>query len=89
MNLKRNLALLTTLLLAPLAARSEPIAATSVLISDGKAHGVIYLATGATPTARYAAEELRDHLKLATGAEQDEKNPTPCRPKIQEGEGDG
>ncbi len=80
MNLKRNLALLTTLLLAPLAARSEPIAATSVLISDGKAHGVIYLATGATPTARYAAEELRDHLKLATGVELPIRNTLPEDP---------
>jgi hypothetical protein len=67
--MKPTITLLAALLLAPLSARGEPIAETSVLISNGKARGVIYLAPGATPTARYAAEELRDHLKLATGVE--------------------
>jgi hypothetical protein len=39
------------------------------LIADGEARGVIYLAGEATPTATYAAEELRDHLQLVTGVE--------------------
>jgi hypothetical protein len=39
------------------------------LIADGEARGVIYLAGEATPTATYAAEELRDHLQLVTGVD--------------------
>lgn len=36
------------------------------IVAEGQAKGVIYLAPGSTPTAQYAAEELRDHLEVAT-----------------------
>ena len=62
------------------AARGEPVAEAGVLIADGKARGVIYLAPEATPTARYAAAELRDHVKLATGAELPITNALPEEP---------
>jgi len=67
--MKHTLTLIIALLLAPWAVLGESLPEAGVLIADGKARGVIYLAPGATPTAQYAAEELRDHLKLATGVE--------------------
>ena len=48
---------------------AETARAAWPLIADGEALGVIYPTADATPTATYAAEELRDHLKLATGVE--------------------
>lgn len=39
------------------------------IVDHGAAAAVIYLPATATPTAKYAAEELRDHIRLATGVE--------------------
>jgi len=60
---------LTALLLLPLAALHATGASKPAftLIEKGQAKGAIYLAPGSTPTASYAAEELRDHIALATG----------------------
>ena len=65
--MKSTLILLTALLLAALAAKAKQPAPAFALVEDGQAKGVIYLAPGSTPTATYAAEELRDHVALATG----------------------
>ena len=69
--MKNTFILLTALLLLfPLAANAQnPTPPTAVtppfeLVENGQARGVIYLAPGSTPTASYAAEELRDHIAL-------------------------
>ena len=65
--MKHTLTLLTALLLAAFAAKAQQPAPSFALVEDGQAKGAIYLAPGSTPTASYAAEELRDHIALATG----------------------
>lgn len=40
-----------------------------VIVQDGNAEAVIVISDDATPTAKYAAEELVEHIKQATGAE--------------------
>jgi hypothetical protein len=70
--MKHSLTLLTAFLIAPFAATAQqPAPSTTappafILVEDGQAKGVIYLAPGRTPTAIFAAEELRDHIALAT-----------------------
>ena len=59
--------LILALLLAAFAAKAQQPAPSFALVEDGQAKGAIYLAPGSTPTASYAAEELRDHIALATG----------------------
>lgn len=43
-------------------------AAAAVLVREGEARAVVVTAAEPTPTARYAAEELVAHVRLATGA---------------------
>lgn len=40
-----------------------------VLVQDGAARAVVVIGDDATPTARYAAEELIEHIREATGVE--------------------
>jgi hypothetical protein len=65
--MKSTLILLAALLLAPLAVLHAANPTAFTLVENGQAKGAIYLAPGSTPTASYAAEELRDHIALATG----------------------
>ena len=38
------------------------------IVKNGEAKAIIYLPADATPTARYAAKELQEHIRKATGA---------------------